>query len=114
MDDDAELWRFMDIHKFRDLFANQELYFRRTDLFKEDDTNEGIPEDESVRRTVGLNRFDLKDIRTLDHHQGSNRLHSECYFLSCWNLYGEAKDTLRMWYQYAPEGVASYRLLKTA
>ena len=26
--------RFIDLPKFRDLFANEELYFRRTDLFK--------------------------------------------------------------------------------
>ena len=37
--DDAEIWRFMDMDKFRDLMANEELYFCRTDLYKKDDPN---------------------------------------------------------------------------
>jgi hypothetical protein len=31
--DDAVIWRFMDLRKFRDLMASEELYFRRADLF---------------------------------------------------------------------------------
>lgn len=115
-DDEAELWRFMDMDKFRDLMANQELYFRLTDLFKGDDPNEGLPKDDLVRGTMGLSKYALEDIRTLDHHQGSNRLHSECYYLSCWNLY-DGKNSLRMWFQYATFGVAirtKYKLLKAA
>jgi hypothetical protein len=30
---DAVIWRFMDMPKFRDLMASEELYFRRADLF---------------------------------------------------------------------------------
>ena len=30
---DAAIWRFMDLRKFRDLVASEELYFRRADLF---------------------------------------------------------------------------------
>ena len=37
---DTIICRFMDFPKFRDLFANEELYFRRTDLFKEIDPEE--------------------------------------------------------------------------
>ena len=33
----TSICRFVDLRKFRDLFANEELYFRRTDLFKESD-----------------------------------------------------------------------------
>jgi hypothetical protein len=36
---DAVIWRFMDLRKFRDLMASEELYFRRADLF--DDETEG-------------------------------------------------------------------------
>jgi len=35
--DDTVICRFMDFKKFRDLFANEELYLRRLDLFKETD-----------------------------------------------------------------------------
>ena len=38
---DAVIWRFMDLRKFRDLMASEELYFRRADLF--DDQSEGLP-----------------------------------------------------------------------
>ena len=41
-DADAVVWRFLDIPKFRDLMANEELYFRRADRFKMD-PNEGVP-----------------------------------------------------------------------
>ena len=52
--DDAEIWRFMDMDKFRDFMANEELYFRRTDLYKTDDPNEGLPNDDYVRQVRGL------------------------------------------------------------
>lgn len=35
--EDTVICRFMDFDKFRDLFGNEELYLRRTDLFKEGD-----------------------------------------------------------------------------
>lgn len=112
--EDAEIWRFMKLDFFRDLMANQELYFRRTDLYKEDDPNEGLPTDAYLRRTLNLERYALEDELKLNHHQASNRLHSECYYLSCWNLC-DSQNRLRMWYAYAPGGVAirsDYRRLK--
>ena len=39
--DDAVIWRFMDMRKFRDLMASEELYFRRAYLFA--DESEGLP-----------------------------------------------------------------------
>ena len=36
---DAAVWRFMDLRKFRDLVSSEELYFRRADLFN--DKSEG-------------------------------------------------------------------------
>jgi hypothetical protein len=80
---------------FRDLMANEELYFRRVDLYKTDDPNEGLPTDAYLRRTLNLERYALDDELQLNHHQASNRLHSECYFLSCWNL-DDPLNRLRM------------------
>ena len=58
---DTSICRFMDFNKFRDLFANEELYFRRTDLFKETDPSEALPSDEYVRAACGLRKYDLDD-----------------------------------------------------
>jgi hypothetical protein len=44
------IWRFLDLRKFRDLMANQELYFRRADLF--DDQSEGLPPEGSCPKSV--------------------------------------------------------------
>jgi hypothetical protein len=113
---DAEIWRFMKLDFFRDLMANEELYFRRVDLYKTDDPNEGLPTDAYLRRALDLQRLDLHDELQLNHHQASNRLHSENYFLSCWNL-DDPLTRLRMWYRYAPYGVAirsNYGRLKAA
>jgi|SRR5580700_1275629 hypothetical protein len=56
---EAVIWRFLDLRKFRDLMANQELYFRRADLF--DDESEGLPPEQYVRRVLGLDPYDIKD-----------------------------------------------------
>ena len=56
---DTVICRFLDLRKFRDLFASEELYFRRTDRFKDDDPNEGLPPDDYVRLTIGLTKYDL-------------------------------------------------------
>src|ERR1035437_5618399 len=103
--DDAEIWRFLKIEFFRDLMANEELYFRRTDLYKNNDPNEGLPTDAYLRRTLNLQPYALEDELDLNHHQASNRLHSECNYLSCWNLH-DPNNRLRMWYRYAPYGMA--------
>lgn len=103
--DDAEIWRFLKMEFFRDLMANEELYFQRTDLYKKGDPSEGLPTDAYLRRTLNLQRYALEDELELNHHQASNRLHSECNYLSCWNLF-DPDNRLRMWYRYAPFGVA--------
>ena len=114
--EDAEIWRFLKLEFFRDLMANEELYFRRTDLYKTDDPNEGLPRDRYLRRALNLEPYELDDELQVNHHQASNRLHSECYYLSCWNL-DDPRNRLRMWYRYAPYGVAirsDYGRLKSA
>jgi hypothetical protein len=103
--DNAAIWRFLRMSYFRDLMANEELYFRRTDLYKIDDPNEGLPTDSYLRRTLKLNPYVLDDELELNAHQASNRLRSECYYLSCWSL-DDPASRLRMWYRYAPYAVA--------
>ena len=102
---DAPLWRFMAMDKFCDFIANEELYLRRCDLFKKTDPQEGLPTDDYVRRQLNLRRYDLTDEITLNHHQGSNRLFTEMYFLNCWSLYNKEHE-MQMWQQYAKGGVA--------
>jgi len=111
--DDAEIWRFMDLRKFRDLMANEELYFRRLDLFKKDDVNEGLPSDEYVRSVRGLVRHDLNDELELNNDQASNRQFAESYFVMCWQLF--EGETLDMWKRYGGFAIRSrYGLLKRA
>lgn len=89
--------------KFRDFMANEELYLRRCDLFKKTDPQEGLPTDGYLRKLLNLRRYDLADEITLNHHQGSNRLFTEMYFLNCWSLY-DKKHEMQMWQQYTKDG----------
>ena len=111
--DDAEIWRFLDLRKFRDLIASEELYFRRADLFT--DTSEGLPTEQYARRVLGLDPYDVHDQVSLNHHLGSLAQHRESYYISCWHRYRQ--ETLDMWEQYGHDGVAvcsRYGLLKAA
>ena len=111
--DDAVIWRFMDLRKFRDLMASEELYFRRADLFS--DKSEGLPPDQYAMRVLGLDPYDIKDRVSLDNHLGSLAQNRESYYISCWHLYRQ--ETLDMWEQYGSDGVAvcsRYELLKSA
>src|SRR6266404_2189996 len=110
---DAFICRFMDFHKFRDLFANEELYFRRTDLFKETDPNEALPSDEYARRVLRLERYGLHDELALNNDLAFARQVSESYFINCWQLF--EGETLDMWKTYG-NGVAifsRFELLKS-
>ena len=73
---DAVIWRFMDLRKFRDLMASEELYFRRADLF--DDETEGLPPEQYVQRVLGLDPLDLNDRRELNNHLGSLARAARC------------------------------------
>ena len=88
----------MDLPKFRDLFANEELYLRRVDLFKEDDPWEALPSDEYIRAKLGLQRYDPADELRLINEQAFLRQNSEGYFINCWQIF-EA-ETLHMWERY--------------
>jgi hypothetical protein len=96
--DDTVICRFMEFWKFRDLFATEELYFTRTDLFKDDDPWEALPSDEYARRALELRRFDLNDEITLNNDQAFNRQHSENCYINCWQIF--EGETIHMWDRY--------------
>jgi hypothetical protein len=99
---EAVIWRFLDLRKFRDLMANQELYFRRADLFE--DQSEGLPPEQYVRRVLGLDPYDIKDQVAFNNHLGSLAQSREMHFITCWQLFG--KEDLAIWEQYGHDGVA--------
>jgi hypothetical protein len=101
----SPLWRFMPLVFFQDFMANEELYLRRCDKYAKDDPFDGIPSDEYISRQRGLRRGHPETERTLDAEQGSNRLFTEMFYLSCWNLY-KPEHEMQMWQGYAPQGVA--------
>ena len=110
---DAVIWRFMDLRKFRDLMASEELYFCRADLF--DDETEGLPPEQYVRRVLGLDPWDIHDRAKLNHHLGSLAQSREMHYITCWHLH--RSETLSMWEGYGHDGVAivsRYDLLKAA
>jgi hypothetical protein len=107
------IWRFMDLFKFRDLMASEELYFRRADLFQ--DESEGLPPEQYAMRVLGLDPYDVRDRIKLNDHLGFLAQNRESYYISCWHLY--RLETLDMWSQYGDDGVAicsQYGLLKSA
>lgn len=111
-DSEAVIWRFMDIGKFRDLITTSELYFRRADLFADD--NEGLPPEDYLPY-ASLNPLDIHDAVRLNHFKGSLAQDRQAFFVSCWCLSEE--PTLEMWGKYAKSGLAigsRYSLLKQA
>lgn len=113
-DPDTIICRFVDFPKFRDLFANEELYFRRTDLLKEIDPEEAMAPDDYVRASQGLMKYDLHDELTLNESQAFCRQVSEARYIQCWQIY--EGETLDMWARYGA-GVAIFSrfdLLKSA
>jgi hypothetical protein len=106
--------RCLNLAKIRDLFASEELYLRRTDLFKETDPREALPSDEYVRTALDLQKYDLNDELKLNDNQAFTRQNSEAYFINCWQIY--EGETLEMWKTYG-NGVAVFSrfdLLKSA
>jgi hypothetical protein len=111
---DTVICRFLDFRKFRDLFANEELYLRRVDLFKETDPQEALPSDHYARQVRGLHQYDLHDELALNNDLAFLRQNSEGYFINCWQLF--EGETLDMWKTYG-QGVAifsRFHLLKAA
>ena len=110
---DTVICRFLDLRKFRDLLASEELYFRRTDKFKDDDTYEALPPDDYVRWASGLTKYDLLDELELNHDQASNRQFSEMRYIQCWQIF--EGETLDMWAKYGCVAIFSrFGLLRSA
>jgi hypothetical protein len=66
---DTVICRFMGFDKFRDLFAKEELYLRRTDQSKGDDLWEVLLSDDYIRAKLGLPRYDPADeLRLINEH----------------------------------------------
>jgi hypothetical protein len=111
---DALIWRFMEMWKFRDMMDTEELYFRRADRF-DNDKNEGLPPEEYMSMVLGLNPLDLRDRRELNNHLGSDAQFREAFYINCWHLLSDETD--KMWKEYGEDGVAicsRYQLLKSA
>jgi hypothetical protein len=111
-DQDSIIWRFMNLHKFRDFMESGDLYFCRADRFP--DESEGLPPEEYLP-VLNLNPLALDDRQKLDHSIGCMAQFREAYYVSCWHLYRE--ETIKMWREYGEDGVAvcsRYQLLKSA
>lgn len=110
--ENAVIWRFLDMCKFRDLMATSEVYFCRADRLS--DEREGLPPKEYLA-TFGLDPLDLNDRQELVNQIGSDAQFREGFYVSCWHLFRE--ETCQMWKTYGNEGVAitsRYHLLKSA
>lgn len=90
--------KYLSLDKFRDIFASEELYFRRLDKFKESDPREALASENWVRHALRLNPLDVNDEIRLNNEQAFARQNSEGYFISCWNIYDV--ETLEMWKAY--------------
>lgn len=107
---DAVVWRFLDLWKFEHLLTSGTMYFRRSDKLEDD--HEGLPPEE-YEHVLGLNRYDINDIRERDHAIGSIAQFRQAFYISSWHLF--TQETARMWAQYGKDGVAivsRYRPLK--
>ena len=101
---DSVLWRFMDLRKFRDLMASEELYFRRADLYS--DKTEGLPAEGYALRVLRLDPYDVKDRVELNNHLGQLAQARAAFYISCWYLFSQGRETLDMWETYGHDGVA--------
>ena len=84
---DAAIWRFVNMKKFRDFIETQELYFCRADLFPQDES-EGLPPD-NYKPFPHLNPLDLRDRRQIDDSIGSVAQFREAFYINCWHLFRE-------------------------
>jgi hypothetical protein len=111
---DAPIWRFMNLWKFKDLFATSELFFNRADLFPQDE-QEGIPPEEYIIRVRGLNPLDVKERFELNNDLATLAQFRESMYVNCWYLFDE--ERAYTWETYGDDGVAvvsTYAKLKAA
>ena len=111
---DAVIWRFMKIPWFKDLLANEELYFCRADNFPQD-PNEGIPTDEWMRESLNLQYLVLADELSLKDHKGTLAQFRQNSYINCWHHF-TGEDPV-MWRGFSPYGaaiVSTYGQLRAA
>ena len=101
---ESVLWRFMDLRKFRDLMASEELYFRRSDRYP--DKTEGLPPEDYAMRVLGLHPYNVKNRVELNNHLGQLAQHREALYISCWYWFDRGQETLDIWETYGHDGVA--------
>lgn len=99
---DAVIWRFVKMKKFRDCMETSELYFRRADLFPQDES-EGLPP-ENYKPFPHLNPLDLRDRQQIDDSIGNVAQFRESFDINCCHLLRE--ETCTMWEQCGQDGVA--------
>ena len=75
------------------------------DLFKEIDPREALPDEDYVRKVLGLKKHVLADELELQNQQAFTRQHSEGHFINCWQLFDG--ETAEMWTTYG-KGVAVF------
>lgn len=112
LDQNATIWRFMNMSKFADLIATSELYFRRADLFE--DESEGLPPD-NYFPVPNMHPLDVLDRQKIDDSIGCLAQFREAFYVNCWHLF--RRETWAMWEKYGEDGVAicsRYRLFKSA
>ncbi|MFN7934251.1 MAG: DUF2971 domain-containing protein [Bryobacteraceae bacterium] len=117
VDDDAVLWRYMDVLKFFSLLQHRTLFFPCASVF--DDRWEG-----SVSPINHLVRPTLYAELPEEHRKKLNEAHSlaiqqmrDVICVSCWHE--SEHESLAMWNQYAPRGLGvavqtSYRNVRQA
>lgn len=113
-DQDAPIWRFMNLRKFKDPFTTSELFFNRADRFPQDE-QEGIPPEEYIIRARDLNPFDVKDRPELNNNLATLAQFRESMYVNCWYLFDQEKAYT--WETYGEDGVAvvsTYARLKSA
>lgn len=111
-DASAEIWRYVDLWKLKDLLDTGQLYLRRAD--KLDDEQEGLPPS-AYEKVLRLSKYDLNDILERDHYIGQMAQFRQGFYVNCWHL--QVEETAAMWARYGHDGVAlisRYDLLKRA
>jgi hypothetical protein len=96
LDDRVPIWRFMKMSTFTRFVEPGSLYFRRADLF--DDENEGLPLQEYVREVAA----NMGPGTTFEDTWENLKQDRQASFVSCWTL----DESLHMWEKFAPQGVA--------
>jgi hypothetical protein len=76
-DQNAVIWRFMNIKKFANFMDGSELYFCRADLFH--DESEGLPP-ENYLPAPNLHPLDVLDRRTIDDSIGCAAQFREAFY----------------------------------